>query len=57
MEEQREIEEMNQTQQSLWLENNICYDGEKYTRNDSERKQHFLKHKENHSNNNEAYTE
>ena len=38
MGEQMEIEEMNQTQQSLWLVNNIlfCYEGEKHT--GSERK-------------------
>ena len=51
MEEQMEIEEMNQTQQPLWLVNNIlfCYD--------SKRKQHFLQHNENHDNNQEAYTD
>ena len=42
-----------------WLVNNIifCYDAEKYTRNDNERKQRFLQHKGNYSNNNEAYTD
>ena len=50
---------MNQTQQSPWLLNNIifCYDGEKHTGNDSERKQNFLQHKGNHSSNKEAYTD
>ena len=59
MGEQKEIEEMNLTQQPPWLVNNIifCYDAEKYTRNDNERKQRFLQHKGNYSNNNEAYTD
>ena len=35
----------------------FCYDGEKHTGNESERKQHFLQHKGNHSNNKEAYTD
>ena len=50
---------MNQTQQSPWLLNNIifCYDGEKHIGNDSEKKQHFLQHKGNHSNFKEAYTD
>ena len=40
MGEQMEIEEKNQTQQPPWLVNNIsfCYEGEKHTRNESERK-------------------
>ena len=44
--------------QLLWLIDNIlfCYDGEKHTGNDSERKQQFLQHKVKHSNNKEAYT-
>ena len=52
MEEQVEIEQMNQTQEPPWIVNNIifCYDGEKHMGNDRERKQHFLKHKGNHSN-------
>ena len=46
MEEQKEVEEMNQTQQSPWLVYNIlfCYKGETRMGNDSERKQHFLQH-------------
>ena len=59
MEEQKEIKEMNQTQQSRWLVNNIiiCYERETHMGNDSERKQHFLQHKGKHSNNKEAYTD
>ena len=59
MEEQREIKEINQTQQPPWMINNIifCYDREQNTGNDSERKQHFLQHKGNHSNFKEAYIE
>ena len=59
MDEQKEIEQMNQIQQPSWLINNIifCYDREKQTGNDSERKQHILQHKGNHSNNREAYTD
>ena len=40
MGEQKEVEEMNQIQQPPWLVNNIlfCYEGEKHTRNESERK-------------------
>ena len=58
MEEQKEREEMNQTQQPSWMVNNIifCYDGEKHT-GKTERKQHFLQHKGNHSNVKEAYTD
>ena len=39
MEEQKEMEEMNQTQLPLWLVNNIIfyYDREKHTGNDSEK--------------------
>ena len=33
----------------------FSYEGEKQTENDTERKQHFLQHKENHSNNKEVY--
>ena len=52
MEEQKEIEEMNQTQQLPWLVNNIlfCYGGETHMENDSERKQHFPQYKEKHGN-------
>ena len=59
MGEQKEREEMNQTQQPPWLVNNIlfCYEGDKHTGNESERKQHFLQHKGKHSNSKEAYTE
>ena len=59
MEEQKEIEEINQTQQPLCLVNNIlfCYEGETHTGNGNENKQHFLQHKNNHSNNKEAYTD
>ena len=54
-----EIEEMNQTQQSPWLENNIliCYGGDKHTGNENEKKQHFLQHKEKYSSSKEAYTD
>ena len=57
MEEQKNIEEMNQTQQTPWLVNNILfsYEGETHTGNNSERKQHFLKHKGKQINNKEAY--
>ena len=50
---------MNQTQQTLWLVNNIlfCYEGKKHTKNKSKRKQHFLKDEEKHSNSKEAYTD
>ena len=34
----------------------FCYEVETHTGNDSERKQHFLQHKEKHYNNKEAYT-
>ena len=39
--------------------NNIlfCYDREKHTGNDNERKQRFLQHKENHSDNKETYND
>ena len=49
VEVQKEIEEMNQTQQPPWLENNILfyYEGEKCMGNDSDRKQHFLQLKGN----------
>ena len=59
MEEQKDIEEMNQTKQPPWLLNNklFFYEGEMHTGNDSKRKQHFLQHKENHNNNKEAYTD
>ena len=59
MEEQKEIEEMNQTQRTPWLVNNILfsYEGERHMGNNSERKQYFLQHKENHSNNKEAHTD
>ena len=48
---------MNWTQQPPILVNIIifCYDSEIHTGNDSERKQHFLKHKGNHNNFKEAY--
>ena len=38
--------------------NNIlfCYEGDKHTGNESEKKQHFLQHKEKHSSSKEAYT-
>ena len=53
-----EIEEMNQTQLLSWLLSNIlfCYEGEN-TGNESKRKQHFLQHKEKHSNGNKSYTD
>ena len=59
MEEQKEIEEMKQTQQPLWLVNNIlfCYEKETHTENVSEIKQHFLQHKEKLGINKEAYTD
>ena len=58
MGEQLELEDMNQTQQSSWLVNNILfyYEGEKQTRSESKRKQHFLQHKGKHSNSKEPYT-
>ena len=51
MGEKMEIEEISQTPLRLWLVNNIlfCYKGEKHTRNESERKQHFLQHKGKHN--------
>ena len=53
MGEQKEIEEMNQTQTAPWLINNIlfCYEDDKHTGNESERKQHFLQHKGKHGSN------
>ena len=59
MEEQKEIKDMNQTQQPPWLVINIlfCYEGETHTGNDSERKQPFLQRKGNDSNNKKAYTD
>ena len=59
MEEKKEIKEMNQTQQPPWLVNNIlfCYEVETHMGNESERKQHFLQHKEKHGNNKEVYTD
>ena len=47
MGEQMDIEEMNQTQQPPWLVNNIlfCYEGDKYTGNESKKNQHFLQQK------------
>ena len=33
----------------------FCYDGEKHTRNDSEKKQHLLHHKRGHSGSIETY--
>ena len=49
IEEQKEIEERNQTQQPPWLVNSIlfCYKGETHTGNVSKKKQLFLQHKEN----------
>ena len=57
MKEKKEIEEMNQTQQPPWLVNNIlfCYEEKTHTGTDSERKQHFLQHKEKHCNKNKEY--
>ena len=48
-----------QTQQLPWLVNNIlfCYDEVKNKGNNREKKQYFLQHKENHSNNKETYTD
>ena len=50
MEEQKQIVEMNQTQQPPWMINNLalCYMGERCNGNDNERKQHFLQHKVKH---------
>ena len=55
--EDQEIEEMNQTQQLPWLVNNIifCYNREKHTGNDIDRKNHFLKHNGGHNSRKEAY--
>ena len=49
MEEQKQIVEMNQTQQPPWMINNLslCYLGERCNGSDNERKQHFLQHKKN----------
>ena len=59
MGEQKEIEEMNQTQPPPWLVNNMlfCYESDKHTGNESKKKQHFLQHKEKHSSSKEAYTD
>ena len=59
MGEQKEIEERNQTQQPLWLVNNMvfCYEDNKHTGNESEKKKHFLQHKGKNSANKEAYTD
>ena len=59
MDEQKEIEEMNQTQQPPLLVNNILfyYEGKTHTGNDNKRMQHFLQHKRNHNNNKEVYTD
>ena len=58
MEEQKEIEEMNQTQQPPWLVKIIfCNDGEKHKGNDNVKKQHFLQLKGKYSNNKEVYTD
>ena len=58
MGEQKKIEEINQTQPSPLLVNDIlfCYEGDKHTGNESEKKQHFLQHKEKHSSSKKAYT-
>ena len=58
MEEQKQIVEMNQTQQPPWMINNLslCYMGERCNGSDNERKQHFLQHKEKHINMKETYT-
>ena len=42
-----------------WLVNSIlfCYESDKHTGNGSEKKRHFLQHKEKHSNSKEAYTD
>ena len=55
----KSIEEINQTQQPPWLVNNIlfCYKGDKHAENESQKKQHFLQHKEKHSSSKEAYTD
>ena len=59
MREQKDIEEMNQIQQSPWLVNNklFCYKGDEHPRNESEKRQHFLQHKEKHSSSKKAYTD
>ena len=57
MGKQMEIEEINQTQQLPWLVNNklFCYEGDKHTGNESEKKQHFLQQKGKHGSSKEAY--
>ena len=59
MKEKKEIEVLNQTQQPSWMVNNtsFCYEGEKCSWDDNERKQHFLQHKEKHKSNKEAFTD
>ena len=59
MGEQKEIEDMKQTQHPPWLvKTNHSALKEKQTQgNDSEKKQHFLKHKEKHSSSKEGYTD
>ena len=49
MGEQKEREEMNQTQQPPWLVNNIlfCYEGDKHTQNESEKNNTFYNTKRN----------
>ena len=44
---------------TTWLVSNIlfCYEGETQTGNNSEKKQHFLQHREKHDNNKEAYSD
>ena len=57
MEEQKEIEEMNKTQQPLWLVNSIIfsYEGETHMENESKRKQNFLQLKGKHINYKKSY--
>ena len=59
MGKQMETEKINQAQQPSWLVNNIlfCYKGDKYTGNESERKQHFLQQKGKRGCSKEAYTD
>ena len=54
MEEEKEIEEMNQAKQPHGWETTY-YSALREKK--SERKQHFLQHKGNHSNNKEVYTD
>ena len=56
MEEQKEMEKMNQTQQPPWLVNIILffYEGKTCTGMTLERKQHIQQYKGNRSNNEEA---